>query len=53
MELLNHFQLPVPYEIDTELLTSFSHDKFMHIFDHIHEWRIRHSLINEQIPDEF
>jgi len=36
---LNHFQLPVPYETGTKLLTSFHQDTSTHISDNIHEWR--------------
>jgi hypothetical protein len=34
-----HFQLPIRYETVIELLTSLHQIKFVHIFDHIHEWR--------------
>ena len=35
MAFLNHFQLPVRYDADTELLANFSQTKVDHIFDHI------------------
>jgi hypothetical protein len=33
-----HYQLPIQYEIGTEILTSLSQNNATHIFDHIHEW---------------
>ena len=39
MSFLTHFQLPIRYEIGTELLTSLRQTNFVHISDHIHEWR--------------
>jgi hypothetical protein len=38
MVLLNHFQLPLRYDVDTELLANFEKTKFDHISDHIREW---------------
>jgi len=35
MVFLNHFQLPVRYDVDTELLDNFEKTKADHIFDHI------------------
>ena len=35
---LNHFQLPIWYDADTDLLSNFSKDKATHISDHIQEW---------------
>ena len=35
MNFLNHFQLPVRYDVGTELLSTFWQDKATHIFDHI------------------
>ena len=40
MNFLNHFQLPVRYDVSTELLLTFWQDKAMHILDHIQEWHI-------------
>ena len=34
---LNHFQLPVQYDADTNLLSTFRQDKATHILDHIQE----------------
>jgi hypothetical protein len=53
MDLLNHFQLPVRYDADTELLTKFEQTKEDHIFDHIREWRHQKSLINVSVPPTF
>jgi hypothetical protein len=39
MSFLMHFQLPILYEIGTELLTSLRQTNSVHISDHIHEWR--------------
>ena len=39
MNFLNHFQLPVHYDVGTELLSTFRKDKDTHISDHIQEWR--------------
>jgi hypothetical protein len=39
MSFLVHFQLPIRYETGTELLTSLRQTTFVHISDHIHEWR--------------
>ena len=50
MELLKHFQLPIRYEIGTELLTSFRQDTATHISDHIHEWRHRLRLVKAPLP---
>jgi hypothetical protein len=39
MAFLAHFQLPIRYETGTKLLTSLHQTNFVHIVDHIHEWR--------------
>jgi hypothetical protein len=39
MDFLNHFQLPIQYETNTELLNSLRQSTSTHISDHIHEWR--------------
>ena len=41
MTFLNHFQLPVRYDVGTKLLSTFQKDKATHILDHIQEWRRR------------
>ena len=53
MSFLNHFQLPVRYNVDTEPLLTFRQDKETHILDHIQEWRRRKRLIKAYIPPEF
>ena len=40
MTFLNHFQLPVRYDVGTRLLLTFRQDKATYISDHIQEWRI-------------
>jgi hypothetical protein len=39
MDFLMHFQLPIHYETCTKILTSLRLTNFVHISDHIHEWR--------------
>ena len=51
MAFLTHFQLPIQYEIGTDLLTSLHQTTSTYIFDHIHEWRQRHRFIKAPIPD--
>ena len=53
MNFLNHFQLPVCYDIGIELLSTFWQEKATHISDHIQEWRRRKRLIKAFIPPEF
>ena len=53
MTFLNHFQLPVRYDIGTKLLSTFWQDKATHIADHIQEWRRWKRLIRDFIPPEF
>jgi hypothetical protein len=53
MVFLNHFQLPVRYDIDTELLANFEQTKADHISDHIREWRRWKSLIKVPVPPTF
>ena len=50
---LNHFQLLVWYDVDTDLLSTFRKYKATHILDHIQEWRRRKRLIKAIIPPEF
>jgi hypothetical protein len=52
MSFLTHFQLPIRYKMGTELLTSLHQKTFVHISDHIHEWRRRQRLIKVVIPDQ-
>ena len=53
MNFINHFQLPVHYDVGTELLSTFWQDKAMHISDHIQEWHRWKRLIKAFIPLEF
>jgi hypothetical protein len=50
---LNHFQLPVRYDANTELMDNFEKTKADHISDHIREWRRRKRLINVKVPPDF
>jgi hypothetical protein len=53
MVFLNHFQLPVRYDIGTELLANFEQTIADHISDHIREWRCWKSLIKVPVPPAF
>jgi hypothetical protein len=53
MDFLNHFQLPVRYDVGTELLANFEQTKADHISDHIREWRHQKSLIKVPVPPTF
>jgi hypothetical protein len=53
MAFLNHFQLPVRYDVGTELLANFEQTSADHISDHIREWRHRKSLIKVPVPPAF
>jgi hypothetical protein len=53
MVFLNNFQLPVRYDVSTELLAKFEQMKADHISDHIQEWRRQKSLIKVPIPPSF
>ena len=53
MTFLNHFQLPMRYDVGTEILSTFRQDKAMHISDHIQEWRRWKRWIKSFIPLEF
>ena len=50
MNFLDHFQLPVCYDVGSKLLSTFRKDKATHILDHIQEWRRRKRLIKSFIP---
>jgi hypothetical protein len=52
MAFLTHYQLPIRYDIGTEILTYFKQTKGTHILDHIHEWRRRRRLIKLELPDQ-
>jgi len=53
MVFLNHFQLPMRYDVDTELLSNFEKTEADHISDHIQEWPRRKRLINVKVPPAF
>jgi hypothetical protein len=53
MAFLNHFHLPVRYDVSTELLANFEQTKADHILDHIREWRCQKSLIKVPVPLAF
>jgi hypothetical protein len=53
MVFLNHFQLPVRYDVDIKLLANFVKTKDDHISNHIQEWQHRKSLIKVQVPPYF
>jgi hypothetical protein len=53
MVFLNHFQLPLRYDANTELLAKFEQMKADHISDHTREWRRQKSLIKVQVPPDF
>jgi hypothetical protein len=53
MAFLNHFQLPMRYDVGTELLANFEQTTADHISDHIQEWRCRKSLIKVPVPPAF
>jgi hypothetical protein len=50
---LNHFQLPVHYDVGIELLSALGQDKAKHISNHIQEWRRWKRFIKAYIPPEF
>jgi hypothetical protein len=52
MDFLTHYQLPIRYEMGTEILSSFKKSLSTHISDHIHEWRRRRRLIKVPLPDQ-
>jgi hypothetical protein len=53
MAFLNHFQLPMRYDVGIELLSNFEQTKEDHISDHIREWRHQKSLIKVSVPPTF
>jgi hypothetical protein len=50
---LNHFQLPVCYDVGIELLSAFCQDKSTHISNHIQEWCRWKRFIKDYIPPKF
>jgi hypothetical protein len=53
MDFLKHFQLPVRYDVGTELLDKFEQTNVDHISYHIREWRRWKSLIKVLVPPSF
>jgi hypothetical protein len=53
MAFLNHFQLPVRYDTNTELLANFEQTSADHILDNIREWQCQKSLIKVPVPPAF
>ena len=53
MTFLNHFQLPVCYNVGIELLSTFRQDKATHISNHIQEWHRQKRLIKAFVPPKF
>ena len=49
---LTHFQLPIRYEMGTDILTSLRQNTSKHISDHIHEWRRQRRLIKAPILNQ-
>jgi hypothetical protein len=52
MAFLMHYQLPIRYETETEILIYFKQSSSTHISDHIHEWWRRRCLIKVPLPDQ-
>jgi len=52
MAFLTHFQFPIQYETDTDILNSLLKSSSTHIPNHIHEWRWQRRLIKAPIPDQ-
>jgi hypothetical protein len=53
MAFLNHFQLPIRYDVGLKLLSTLRQDTATHISDHIQEWRRWRWLIKTPIPPTF
>jgi hypothetical protein len=53
MVFLNHFQIPMRYDVDTEFLAKFEQTKGDHISNHNREWKHQKSLIKVQVPPYF
>jgi hypothetical protein len=53
MAFLKKFQLPMRYDVGTELLANFEQTKANHFSDHIREWRRQKSLIKVPVPPSF
>jgi hypothetical protein len=53
LSFLNHFQLPVCYDVGLEILSTLHQGSDTHILDHIQEWHRRRWLVNTPIPPVF
>jgi hypothetical protein len=53
MAFLNHFQLPMRYDVGADLFVNFEQTTMDHISDHIREWRCWKSLIKVPVPPTF
>jgi hypothetical protein len=52
MTFLTHYQLPIRYETETKILSSFKKSCATYISNHIHKWRRRGCLIKIDLPDQ-
>jgi hypothetical protein len=50
---LNHFQLPIRYDVGLEFFSTVCQDTTTHILDHIQEWRRWKRVIKTPIPPAF
>jgi hypothetical protein len=53
VDFLNHFQLPIHYDVGLKLLLTLRQDTATHISDHKQEWCRRRWLIKNPIPSAF
>jgi hypothetical protein len=53
MAFLNHFELPMRYDVGTKFLANFEQTTVGHISHHIQEWRCWKSLIKVPVPLAF
>jgi hypothetical protein len=53
MVFINHFQLPIRYDVGLELLSTLRQDTTTHISYHIQEWHRWKRLIKTPIPPTF
>jgi hypothetical protein len=47
-----HYQLPIHYDIGTNILTSLHQNNATHISNHIHEWHRRCRMIENRVLDK-
>lgn len=53
LTFLNHFQLPIRYDVSLEILSNLHQNTETHISDHIQEWHRRRWFVKTPIPPEF